>query len=142
MVSAADQHFKASLISDYERTGGSMGNVALPAHEVAHAAIRAKERYGILLDWHDLHDFAARCNKGEGLMETKQNGTRHHTLIFNELVLWMVWHFPTPMRPDGLVMTIMPASIGATRSYRDYDHMLHRKGEKRTPSKRWGAKRT
>jgi hypothetical protein len=115
---------------------------ALPAHEVAHATIRAKERYGIILDWHDLHNFAARCNKGEGLMETKPNGIRLHTLIFGDFVLWMVWHFPTPMQPDGLVMTIMPASSGAARSCRDYDQMISRKGEKRTASKRWGSKRT
>lgn len=103
----------------------------LPAHEVAHSAIRAYERYGLLLTWEDLEALAKRCQCGEGLGETKQDGSRYHTVVFGNRVLWCVYHAPDTGFPFGVIKTIMPASVAGARVKRDFEQMLGRKGENR-----------
>lgn len=76
-----------------------------------HAITRARERYGIDLTFHDMKEMAARCAKGEGLMETHPDGTQQHALVVGERVLWAVFK-------HGWVVTVMPAGDIANKVQR------------------------
>jgi len=96
-----------------------------------HAAVRAKERYGIDLSKGDIIDLAKRCYAGEGLMETTRDGKRMHALIVGERVLWLVYLHPKGGRSyhqHGTVLTIMPPQIAAVRSSRDTAYRRRRLG--------------
>lgn len=114
--------------------------IRLPAHEVAHAAKRAFERYGILLTWDCLDALAKRCQCGEGQSETRPDGSRYHAVVFGNRVLWCVYQPPHVDHPFGVIKTVMPSSVGSSRSKRDFLHMLDRKGEKKR-SRPFGAGR-
>lgn len=100
---------------------------------VAHAILRAKERYGIDLSWGDLRSIARRCKAGEGLTDRKEDGSNFHIIIFGERVLWVVYRRPSSavLDPDGVVVTIMPPEIGATLVSRDAQHIKRRRDHQR-----------
>jgi len=112
----------------------------IPAHEIAHCAIRALERYGILLTWDDLDAIARRCQCGEGQGATRADGTRYHNVVFGNRVLWVVYKPHAEGFPFGLVKTVMPMATGGIRARHDFEHMLDRKGEKKR-SRPFGAGR-
>jgi hypothetical protein len=93
---------------------------------VAHAMQRAKERYGIDLSWADLRAMARRCKAGEGLTGRK-GASNYHTLILGERVLWLVYKAPTPLEPDGVIVTIMPQAIALHMNAADAQHIKRRK---------------
>lgn len=97
---------------------------------VAHAVQRAKERYGIELSWTDLDAIVQRCKAGEGFCDSRADGSHFHTIIFQERVLWVVYRRPSPMSPDGVVVTIMPPEKAAALAFRDSRHIKRRTGHK------------
>lgn len=89
---------------------------------IPHAAIRARERYGINLSLFDIIDLAKRCYAGEGLVETIKRDRQVHALVFKERVIWLVYIHPSSGRSrhkHGTVLTIMPPQIATGRCYRD-----------------------
>lgn len=96
--------------------------------KLPHCAVRAQERYGITLNYLDIRAMAQRCQGGEGLMETKPDGVRYHTLIVGERVLWLVYRTPEAAgrKPYGSIVTIMPPGIGNYRAMRDNAFMRKR----------------
>lgn len=84
-----------------------------------HAAVRAKERYGLDLSIDDIRALATRCLRGEGLFKTDPDGGQHHTLILNDRVLWAVYRPPGNGRhPLGEVVTVLPAQNAANKCLR------------------------
>lgn len=98
---------------------------------VAHAIQRAKERYGIDLTWKDLLAIAKRCKAGEGYTGCKEDGSHFHTIVFGERVLWVIYRRPSPFKPDGIVVTIMPPEKGRATAWRDREHIIRRGGYRR-----------
>ena len=98
---------------------------------VAHAIQRAKERYGIDLTWADLDAIVQRCKAGEGYTDRRPDGSHFHSIIFGERVLWVVYRRPSPMSPDGVVVTVMPPEKAAALAFRDAQHIKRRNGHHR-----------
>lgn len=111
-----------------------MSDLTVPP--VAHAAQRAKERYGIDLSRADLLAIAKRCKAGEGYTDHKEDGSHFHVIVFGERVLWVTYRRPSPFEPDGIVVTIMPPEKGSATSFRDFQHIKRRRGHWR-PRKAW-----
>lgn len=107
----------------------------LPNRKLPHCAVRAQERYGITLDSADVRALARRCHQGEGLMETKPDGSAYHTLVVGERVLWLVYRRDS-RRPYGTVVTIMPPAAGNYRSMRDHRFMNKRLGKRNEQTRR------
>lgn len=102
---------------------------------MSHAAQRASERYGIELSDRDLNGLAARCLAGEGLFRQKADGSRFHTLVFGDRVLWIVYmppgHANNTALPGGTIVTIVPNRVGAMQAGWDRDQILKRTRGKR-----------
>jgi len=94
---------------------------------IPHAALRARERYGIELTLADLQAMSLRCLKGEGLLKRDPDGASHHTLIVGERVLWVVYRPPGPGRHEnGEIATVMPNSVGQKHAERGAQHRFRR----------------
>lgn len=93
---------------------------------MTHAADRAKERYGIDLSWPEVLDLSSRCAAGEGLMETKKDGTQCHAVIVGDRVLWLIYQPPNAQYGNGKIITIMPPNVGEARARRDRRHKFRR----------------
>ena len=103
-----------------------------------HAAIRAKERYGLDLSFADIRELSHRCAKGEGHTETQRDGRQYHSVIFGEHLLWLVYlpEGPRCTREDGVILTIMPhADAARARGKRDWFQMRRRKGQWSKPKR-------
>ena len=93
-----------------------------PAWEIAHCAIRAKERYGILLEWDDLLALAKLCREKKGFLRL-EGKTEHHGVVYRERVLEVCFN------PEaGIIVTILPPdAIGQKVARAHDDWVKHRK---------------
>lgn len=103
-----------------------------PAHETAHAAIRAKERYAIILTWSDLDSLEGRCAKAEGFIR-EHDGARHHAIVFNDQVLCVVTR---QMR----VVTVLPMKVASASMQRNRAEYQHHMDKRKTNSRRRGLR--
>jgi len=95
---------------------------------VPHAAIRAKERYGLDLSLDDVRALAKRCLGGEGLTERQVDGSQRHTLVVDDRVLWVIYWPPGGNRHHlGEIATVIPAGSAARKQCcRDFNHKFRR----------------
>lgn len=83
------------------------------AIEISHAAIRAAQRYGIVLTWADLRELAELCRTGDGCTGTDpETGCEQHAVVFRDRVLFVVYKRRDKLWPRGLILTVLPKSQG------------------------------
>ena len=86
-----------------------------------HGVQRARGRYGLDLGWPALKSLMQRCADGEGAMETQPDGTRWHTLVVGDQVIWLIYSPAT-----GKIVTALPAGAVNARVRRDFNFMRRR----------------
>lgn len=107
----------------------------MPDHLVSvplpHACLRAKERYGIDLNWSDLRAIARRCKAGEGRTGTQPDGRQYHMILWGDRILQVVYLPKRSLLSDGIVLTIMPPEIAVAAAKRADLEAARRRGDYR-----------
>lgn len=99
------------------------------AIEISHAAIRAAERYGIVLTWEDLRALAELCRKGDGCSGTDPDtGAEQHAVVYRDRVLFVVYKRRDKLWPRGLILTVLPKSQGGIVAHEGKLYRQRRRG--------------
>jgi hypothetical protein len=92
--------------------------------EPTHAAVRAKERYGVDLALDDVKELARRCSTGEGYVADERHGTKRHALVVGSRIVWVIYR--PDVHRDGIIVTVLPPESVSGTMFQNASHRIKR----------------